>query len=84
MARSVLDMLDRASTSAEVDPPISIEVAGQRLTLFFTIESQLELMLRDIKSAKHRVWLVTHDDWRNQPWWQRLLDRLAWSLRRWL
>lgn len=56
----MLDMLDRASTSAEVDPPISIEVAGQRLTLFFTTESQLELMLRDIKSATHRVWLETY------------------------
>ncbi|HLQ45965.1 MAG TPA: phospholipase D-like domain-containing protein, partial [Planctomycetaceae bacterium] len=27
---------------------------------------------------------VTKSFWRNQSWWQRLLDRIAWSLRLWL
>lgn len=27
---------------------------------------------------------VTLDDWHRRPWWQRLLDRTAWSFRRWL
>jgi cardiolipin synthase len=27
---------------------------------------------------------VTLDDCLGRPWWQRLLDRLAWSMRRWL
>lgn len=56
----MLDLLDHPSKSAEMDPPISIEVAGQRLTLFFNTESQLELMLRDISSASRRVWLETY------------------------
>ena len=38
---------------------MAIEVAGQKLTLFFTTESQLELMLQDIRSASQRVWLET-------------------------
>lgn len=39
-----------------------------------------EIIQREIQSSCR----VTHDDWRNQPWWQRLLDRLAWSVRSWL
>lgn len=45
---------------ADFEPPISIEVAGQQLTLFFNTETQIELMLGDIRSATQRVWLETY------------------------
>ena len=44
----------------DFEPPISIDVAGQQLTLFFNTETQLELMLGDIRSATQRVWLETY------------------------
>lgn len=43
-----------------IDPPISLDVAGQTLTLLFNTESQREWMLRDIRSARQRVWLETY------------------------
>lgn len=56
----MLDVLTHPKIPVEVDPPISLEVAGQRLTLFFNTESQLDLMLHDIRSASRRVWLETY------------------------
>lgn len=44
----------------DLEPPISIDVAGQQLTLFFNTETQIELMLADIRSATQRVWLETY------------------------
>ena len=43
-----------------IEPPLAIEVAGQRLTLFFNTETQIEAVLNDIRSAQSRVWLETY------------------------
>lgn len=78
----VLELLDRPSTSSNFDVRslwINWEflavIRSRRLSAILA-----EVIQREIQSSCR----VTHDDWRNQPWWQRLLDRLAWSLRRWL
>ncbi len=56
----ISDAVESRIKQVVVDPPVSIDVAGQRLTLFFNTESQLELMLADIRSASLRVWLETY------------------------
>lgn len=48
------------TSDADPDLPITMDVAGQRLTVFFNTETQLELMLADIRSATRRVWLETY------------------------
>lgn len=44
----------------DFEPPVHIEVAGQRLVLFFNTEAQCALMLNDLRTATQRIWLETY------------------------
>lgn len=76
----MLDTVGLTPTKPAIDPPLSMEVAGQQLTLFFNTESQLELMLSDIRSAAERVWLETYifvDDRVGRPIADALKERAS-------
>ncbi len=42
-----------------IEPPISLEVAGQQMRLFFDTESQTEALIVDIRAARQRIWIET-------------------------
>lgn len=44
----------------DCNAPVSVVVAGQRLTLFFTSNVQRELMLEDLRTATRRIWVETY------------------------
>jgi cardiolipin synthase len=49
-----------APAALPVEGPVTVEVAGQRLTVFVESPALMEAMVRDIEGAVRRVWVETY------------------------